>query len=156
MSRPIVVVGASGFGRECLDVIAAHNLAQADAAFDVLGVLDDGPSGENLARLAGRDTPYLGGIDDFLASHEPCDYLLAIGSPKIREVLVARFDDAGWRAASVVHLFTDRGIAAQRLAVVGYGEFRPTMANSSVTGRNANRRVEVLIFNRDGSAEGLR
>jgi chemotaxis protein MotB len=60
------------------------------------------------------------------------------------------------RAASVVHLFTDRGIAAQRLAVVGYGEFRPLMANSSVTGRNANRRVEVLIFNRDANAEGLR
>jgi chemotaxis protein MotB len=60
------------------------------------------------------------------------------------------------RAASVVHLFMDRGIAAQRLAVVGYGEFRPTMANSTITGRNANRRVEVLIFNRDGTAEGLR
>jgi chemotaxis protein MotB len=60
------------------------------------------------------------------------------------------------RAASVVHLFMDRGIAAQRLAVVGYGEFRPAMANSSVTGRNANRRVEVLIFNRDGIAEGPR
>jgi chemotaxis protein MotB len=60
------------------------------------------------------------------------------------------------RAASVVHLFMDRGIAAQRLAVVGYGEFRPTMANSTITGRNANRRVEVLIFNRDATAEGLR
>jgi len=60
------------------------------------------------------------------------------------------------RAASVVHLFMDRGIAAQRLAVVGYGEFRPTMPNATVTGRNANRRVEVLIFNRDGSADGSR
>jgi chemotaxis protein MotB len=60
------------------------------------------------------------------------------------------------RAASVVHLFMDRGIAAQRLAVVGYGEFRPAMANSTITGRNANRRVEVLIFNRDGTADGSR
>jgi chemotaxis protein MotB len=60
------------------------------------------------------------------------------------------------RAASVVHLFMDRGIAAQRLAVVGYGEFRPTMPNTNVTGRNANRRVEVLIFNRDGIADGSR
>ena len=60
------------------------------------------------------------------------------------------------RAASVVHLFMDRGIAAQRLAVVGYGEFRPTMANSTVAGRNANRRVEVLIFNRDGTADAPR
>jgi chemotaxis protein MotB len=60
------------------------------------------------------------------------------------------------RAASVVHLFMDRGIAPQRLAVVGYGEFRPAMANTTVSGRNANRRVEVLIFNRDGGADGVR
>jgi chemotaxis protein MotB len=60
------------------------------------------------------------------------------------------------RAASVVHLFMDRGIAAQRLAVVGYGEFRPMMPNATTAGRNANRRVEVLIFNRDASADGMR
>jgi chemotaxis protein MotB len=60
------------------------------------------------------------------------------------------------RAASVVHLFMDRGIAAQRLAVVGYGEFRPTGPNATAAGRNANRRVEVLIFNRDAGADGLR
>jgi len=60
------------------------------------------------------------------------------------------------RAASVVHLFMDRGIAAQRLAVVGYGEFRPTSPNATPAGRNANRRVEVLIFNRDAGADGLR
>ena len=58
------------------------------------------------------------------------------------------------RAASVVHLFMDRGIAPQRLAVVGYGEFRPTMANTTAAGRNANRRVEVLIFSRGGGTEG--
>jgi len=103
MSRPLVVVGASGFGGESLDVVAAHNATRPDAAFEVLGVLDDGPSEDNLARLAGRDVPYLGGIEDFLAGHEPIAYLLAIGSPKMRELLVARFDDAGWRAASVVH-----------------------------------------------------
>jgi chemotaxis protein MotB len=60
------------------------------------------------------------------------------------------------RAASVVHLFMDRGMAAQRLAVVGYGEFRPMMSNNTIPGRNANRRVEVLIFSRDASADGLR
>jgi chemotaxis protein MotB len=60
------------------------------------------------------------------------------------------------RAASVVHLFMDRGIAAQRLAVVGYGEFRPMLPNATTAGRNANRRVEVLIFNRDAGADGLR
>jgi chemotaxis protein MotB len=57
------------------------------------------------------------------------------------------------RAASVVHLFMDRGIAAQRLSVMGFGEYRPVMANATETGRNANRRVEVMIMGRDASPE---
>jgi chemotaxis protein MotB len=53
------------------------------------------------------------------------------------------------RAASVVHLFMDRGIAARRLAVIGYGEYQALMPNTSEIGRNANRRVEVMIMGRD-------
>ena len=53
------------------------------------------------------------------------------------------------RAASVVHLFMDRGIAAQRLAVIGYGEYQGVMPNTTEIGRNANRRVEVMIMGRD-------
>jgi sugar O-acyltransferase (sialic acid O-acetyltransferase NeuD family) len=103
MSLQLVVVGASGFGRETLDVVAAHNAARPDAEFKVLGVLDDGPSEDNLARLVLRSVPYLGGIDAFVGGHEPIAYLLAIGAPVVRERLVAQFDAAGWRAASVVH-----------------------------------------------------
>lgn len=57
------------------------------------------------------------------------------------------------RAASVVHLFMDRGVAPQRLSVMGFGEYRPVMANTTQTGRNANRRVEVMIMGRDASSD---
>lgn len=57
------------------------------------------------------------------------------------------------RAASVVHLFMDRGITAQRLSVMGFGEYRPVMPNTTETGRNANRRVEVMIMGRDASPD---
>jgi chemotaxis protein MotB len=57
------------------------------------------------------------------------------------------------RAASVVHLFMDRGISAQRLSVMGFGEYRPVMPNATEPGRNANRRVEVMIMGRDGNSE---
>ncbi len=50
------------------------------------------------------------------------------------------------RAASVVHLFADDGIAPQRLAMVGYGEFRARADNSTEAGRNANRRVVLIIL----------
>ena len=55
MTTPIVVVGAGGFGRETLDVVEAVNAAASQPAFEVLGVVDDAPSAENLVRLKSRE-----------------------------------------------------------------------------------------------------
>jgi chemotaxis protein MotB len=57
------------------------------------------------------------------------------------------------RAASVVHLFMDRGIAADRLAVLGFGQYRPVASNTTAAGRNANRRVEVVVLGSDTAPE---
>ncbi|MGO9993928.1 MAG: flagellar motor protein MotD [Steroidobacteraceae bacterium] len=50
------------------------------------------------------------------------------------------------RAASVVHQFTKRGIDPLRLEIVGFGEFHPRQTNDTPEGRNANRRVAVLVL----------
>jgi chemotaxis protein MotB len=50
------------------------------------------------------------------------------------------------RAASVVHQFTKAGIDPLRLEIVGFGQFRPLQPNDTVEGRNANRRVSVLVL----------
>jgi chemotaxis protein MotB len=50
------------------------------------------------------------------------------------------------RAASVVHQFTRQGIDPLRLEIVGFGEFHPRQPNSTIEGRNANRRVVVLVL----------
>lgn len=50
------------------------------------------------------------------------------------------------RAASVVHEMVRAGVAAPRLAVVGYGEHSPVADNATVEGRNANRRVLLVIL----------
>jgi chemotaxis protein MotB len=50
------------------------------------------------------------------------------------------------RAGSVVHVLSDRGVASDRLAVVGFGEQHPVASNLSAQGRNANRRVTVVIL----------
>ena len=50
------------------------------------------------------------------------------------------------RAASVVHLFTKQGIPPERLAAIGFGQFRPMASNSTVNGRRQNRRVKVVIL----------
>jgi chemotaxis protein MotB len=50
------------------------------------------------------------------------------------------------RAASVVHQFTRQGIDPLRLEIVGFGEFHPRQTNETIEGRNANRRVVVLVL----------
>jgi chemotaxis protein MotB len=60
---------------------------------------------------------------------------------------------SGARAATVVHLFMDRGIAPARLAVMGFGQYRPTADNATPAGRNTNRRVVVVILGTDSPPE---
>jgi chemotaxis protein MotB len=50
------------------------------------------------------------------------------------------------RAASVVHVLSGAGVAEPRLAVVGYGEHHPVADNATAAGRNANRRVQLVIL----------
>ncbi len=50
------------------------------------------------------------------------------------------------RAGSVVHVLSDRGVARERLAVVGFGDQHPVASNTTALGRNANRRVTVVIL----------
>jgi chemotaxis protein MotB len=50
------------------------------------------------------------------------------------------------RAASVVHQFMKQGIDPLRLEIVGFGEFHPRQTNDTPEGRNANRRVAVLVL----------
>ena len=50
------------------------------------------------------------------------------------------------RAGSVVRVLQSHGVAPERLAVIGYGEQRPVQGNDTEQGRNANRRVVVVIL----------
>lgn len=50
------------------------------------------------------------------------------------------------RASSVVRLFIDNGVAAERLSAIGYGPNRPVMSNDTPEGRRRNRRVTVMIL----------
>ena len=52
---------------------------------------------------------------------------------------------SGARASSVVRLFVESGVAAQRLTAAGYGEQRPVDSNETAEGRARNRRVAILI-----------
>ncbi len=50
------------------------------------------------------------------------------------------------RAASVVHVFSARGVDENRLSIIGYGEQHAHSPNDTEQGRNANRRVVLVIM----------
>ncbi|MEO8808970.1 MAG: flagellar motor protein MotD [Rhodanobacter sp.] len=51
------------------------------------------------------------------------------------------------RAASVARLFSLSGVSPGRLGIVGWGEVRPLVDNTTADGRNQNRRVLVVVMN---------
>lgn len=53
------------------------------------------------------------------------------------------------RAKSVMAWLTQHGIAATRLAALGFGAERPIADNASESGREQNRRVEFVILEQD-------
>lgn len=50
------------------------------------------------------------------------------------------------RASSVVRLFIDQGVEAERLRAVGLASFQPVVGNDTAEGRARNRRVTVTII----------
>lgn len=49
------------------------------------------------------------------------------------------------RATTVLRLFNDAGVKAERLTAIGYGDQRPVEKNDAAEGRARNRRVNILI-----------
>jgi chemotaxis protein MotB len=59
------------------------------------------------------------------------------------------------RAGSVVRVLEGEGVSPERLAVIGYGEHRPTHPNDTEEGRNANRRVVIVILSTDAANKAV-
>lgn len=50
------------------------------------------------------------------------------------------------RALGVLAYLEQEGIAPERMAATGYGEYKPVASNDSAEGRSVNRRVEIVII----------
>lgn len=61
-------------------------------------------------------------------------------------VFYSNWELSAARAGSVVRTLAAHGVAPARLAVVGLGEEHPVQSNDTAQGRNANRRVAVVIL----------
>jgi outer membrane protein OmpA-like peptidoglycan-associated protein len=54
------------------------------------------------------------------------------------------------RAQSVRDALLARGLAAERIATLGYGEAQPIAGNDTAAGRQQNRRVEIVVSDAQG------
>ena len=50
------------------------------------------------------------------------------------------------RATTVLRLFADAGVAAERLTAIGYADTRPVEPNLLADGRARNRRVDIVVM----------
>ena len=94
--RDVIIVGASGFGREVLEMIESIN--RIEPAWNVLGFIDD-----NLGALDGFALNYrvLGTIRDWQPSDNE-EYILAIAAPKVKEKIVPMLKARGARFATII------------------------------------------------------
>jgi chemotaxis protein MotB len=92
---------------------------------------------EPLKKLAGM----LAGLPNYIDVEGYTDDL-----PINNKVYPSNWELSAARAASVVELFIKSGVEPQHLSVIGYGQYRPIAANTSVEGRRQNRRVRVVIL----------
>jgi sugar O-acyltransferase (sialic acid O-acetyltransferase NeuD family) len=113
---PLVIVGAGGFGRECLDVVEAMNTESP--AWDFLGFVADG--GHDADQLTRRGAPFLGGVElleDLAAWDAPTRkavrYVIGIGSGAARRSIDQRLTGWGREPAVLVHPSATRGADTQ-------------------------------------------
>jgi chemotaxis protein MotB len=71
--------------------------------------------------------------------------------PIASKIYPSNWELSAARAASVVHRFANAGVNPDRLSVIGFGEFRPAQSNDTATGRDANRRVVIVILAGEGA-----
>lgn len=104
------------------------------------------PSGS--ARLADNATTILEQLGSVLAPFpNPIRVEGHTDNKPIKTVLFSsNWELSAARAGSVVRVLANHGVDPGRLAVIGYGEQRPLKPNDTADGRNANRRVVIVIL----------
>ena len=94
--QDIIIVGASGFGRELLEIIG--NINRKEPTWNILGFIDD-----DLNALDGFDIPYrvIGTIRDWQPTEKEM-YALAIAAPRTKEKIVPVLKAKGARFATII------------------------------------------------------
>lgn len=80
----------------------------------------------------------IGGRDFLVAGHTD-------NVPIHTERFASNWELSAGRALEVTKFLVSRGMAPERLAAAGYGEFDPVASNDSAESRALNRRIEIIL-----------
>lgn len=110
------------------------------------------PSGS--AEIEASAVDVLNRVADIL---RPLTYRLRVeGHTDNRPIATTQFPSnwelSGARASRIVRLLESRGVDPARMSVAGQGEHQPVADNATPEGRNRNRRVVLLILDRNTAA----
>ncbi len=129
-----------------LEPSGAFDLEACKGRFEILSRTDNIIFRSGSARLDDRSSYILDSIADIVArcpglrieigGHTDSD-----GSDAANLALSER------RAAAVMRHLTGKGIGADRLLAVGYGEARPVAPNDTAADKKRNRRIEFTVLN---------
>lgn len=96
--RALVIVGAGGFGRETVDVVRAIN--SLGVKWDLLGIIDDNPSFDDVIRLKDLSLPLLGNTRQIPPD---ANVAIGVGSPTSRYRLARTLSDRGHNFPALIH-----------------------------------------------------
>ncbi|MBQ7666784.1 MAG: acetyltransferase [Kiritimatiellae bacterium] len=109
MAKELLIIGASGFGREAAWIAAR-------AGMTVAGFCDDAPERASEQK---NGAPFLGPVEAAAATHPGAAFFVAVGSNRARKELSARAAAAGLSPVSII----DPTAVVAPGAVVGAGCF---------------------------------
>ena len=144
IGEKIATAMGSLIDRGLVDVNISDEYVQVDLKSDILFASGVG----NVAQTA---EPVIGALAQVLVGF-PNDVRVeghTDNRPISSAVFRSNWELSAARAASVVHLLTDSGVAARRLSVVAHAEQVPIRDNDTDEGRTANRRVVLRVLNSD-------
>lgn len=95
--KDLIIIGASGFGREVLQIVKDIN--KNEQTWNILGFLDD-----NLNALEGIECDYsvIGTIKDW-EPKENEHFVIAIAKPTIKEAITTQLERKGAEFVSIIH-----------------------------------------------------
>ncbi len=128
-------------------VVRRGNDLVVDLADQILFESGKSELNESGQRVLGQVAPTLAQLGEFtiqVAGHTDGTRVV---SPTTQERFPTNWELSTARATNVVRFLQETGqVPGERLAAMGFAEYRPVASNSSAQGRKKNRRIELVLM----------